>query len=177
MKILGPGYTSPETAYVVNDYPYGYTLRCKIRYWLEYRPKHGFRMWSQTTNPKKLGNPWNKPKASTYCRFGGCMFTDDNGLHVGWTGLSEYCTGAEAQAWLDTYGTGVPLAGQEITRRWVAAKVAYDANRQKDDPLTTGLPEAVKAFASGGTPSKTGCKMADHIDGYDRDDLGESPDR
>ena len=145
MKILA-GHISPETAYVVNDYPYGYTLRCKIRYWIEYKPKLGFRFMSQTTNPKKLGHPWNKPKASTYCRFGGCMFADDNGIHVGWTGLSQYCTGAEAQAWLRDYGAGVPLEGQELCHRWVAAKVAYDANREKGDPLDVGLTEARKAF-------------------------------
>ncbi len=34
IKILN-GHISPETAYVVEDYPYGYTLRCTIRYWLE----------------------------------------------------------------------------------------------------------------------------------------------
>jgi hypothetical protein len=45
-------------------------LRCKIRYWLEFHPKRGFRFVSQTTNPKR-GNVWNKPKASTFMRFGG----------------------------------------------------------------------------------------------------------
>jgi hypothetical protein len=30
-------HTSPETAYLVEDYPYGFRLRCQIRYWLEYR--------------------------------------------------------------------------------------------------------------------------------------------
>jgi hypothetical protein len=61
MQLLS-GHTSPETAYVVNDYPYGYTLRCTIRYWLEYQPKKGFRLWSQTSNPKRPGLVWNKPK-------------------------------------------------------------------------------------------------------------------
>src|SRR5215475_9411123 len=91
MEIL-KGHTSPETAYLVDDYPYGYTLRCKIRYWLEFKPGKGFRFVSQTTNPKK-GHVWNKPKASTYCRFGGCMFLDEKG-HVHWAGLSEYSDGA-----------------------------------------------------------------------------------
>src|SRR5436190_937437 len=100
MEIL-VGHVSPETAYVVADYPYGFRLRCMIRYWLEFHPKHGFRLWSQTSNPKR-GNVWNKPKASTYARFGGCMFLDDAG-HAQWSGLTEYSTGAEAQAWADTY--------------------------------------------------------------------------
>jgi hypothetical protein len=143
MQILS-GHTSPETAYVVEDYPYGFTLRCKMRYWLEFSPKRGFRLMSQTTNPKR-GNVWNKPKASTYMRFGGCMYLDDQG-HVQWSGLSEYCTGAEAEAWAKTYGAGVPEEGHELLRKWIAAKLAYDANRTSGDHLAKGLPEARKAF-------------------------------
>lgn len=143
MQIL-QNHTTPETAYVVDDYPYGYTLRCTIRYWLEYHPKRGFRFMSQTTNPKR-GDTWNKPKASTYARFGGCMFLDDKG-HVQWTGLSEYCTGAEARLWRDQYADGVPEAGRSLLNKWVAAKVAYDTNRTSGDPLNVGLVEARKAF-------------------------------
>jgi hypothetical protein len=146
MKAILKGHISPETAYVVDDYPYGFRLRCKIRYWLEYHPKRGFRLVSQTTNPKR-GNVWNKPKASTYARFGGCMFLDDDG-HVQWQGLSEYSSGAEAKAFSDKYREGVPEAGRDILDRWVAAKLAYDGARQPDDPLDVGLPEARKAFAN-----------------------------
>lgn len=60
------GHTSPETAYVVADYPYSWQLRCKIRYWIEYKAKFGYRLMSQTTNPKRPGEVWNTPKASTY---------------------------------------------------------------------------------------------------------------
>jgi hypothetical protein len=144
MKIL-IGHVSPETAYVVNDYPYGYTLRCKIRYWLDYKPNHGVRLMSQTTNPKRPGEVWNKPKASTYCRFGGCMYLNDEG-HVTWTGLDEYCDGKEAQSFLDNYGPGVPAPAMDLLKRWVASKVAYDANRKQGDPLGVGLREARKAF-------------------------------
>lgn len=143
MQILS-GHISSETAYVVNDYPYGFRLRCKIRYWLEYAPKRGFRLVSQTSNPKR-GDIWNKPKASTYCRFGGCMFLDDN-CHVQWDGLSEYSDGQEAKAWSDKYREGVPEAGRLILDKWVAAKLAYDANRQKGDPLNVGLAQAKRAF-------------------------------
>jgi hypothetical protein len=144
MEIL-KGHVSPETAFTTNDYPYGFTLRCKARWWLEYKPKRGFRLMFQTTNPKKGNAVWNKPKGSTYCRFGGCMFLNDNG-HVQWSGLSEYCTGAEAQAWAEKFGDGVPEAGRELLRKWVASKLAYDANRNRDDPLIVGLSEARKAF-------------------------------
>lgn len=144
MKIL-TGHTSPETAYICSDYPYGFRLRCQIRYWLEYQPKKGFRFWSQTSNPKQAGLVWNKPKASTYCLFGACMFLNDEG-HVKWIGLDQYSTGAEAKAWADTYGAGVPEAGQTLFKRWVAAKIAYDTTRQPGDPLSVGLDAARKAF-------------------------------
>jgi hypothetical protein len=150
MKLLF-GHVSPETAYVVEDYPYGFRLRCKIRYWLEYAPRKGFRLWSQTSNPKR-GNVWNVAKASTYCKLGGAMFLDD-AEHVHWAGLTEYCNGAEAKAWLDKYGTAVPSeAGRDMLQRWVAAKLAYDAARDSHlDPLAKGLPEARAAFLRGGS--------------------------
>jgi hypothetical protein len=65
LKVLA-GHTSPETAYVVEDYPYGFRLRCKIRYWIETKKGHGQRFCSQTTNPKIAGEHWNKPKCGTY---------------------------------------------------------------------------------------------------------------
>lgn len=138
-------HTSPETAYVVADYPYGFRLRCKIRYWLEYQPKRGFRLVSQTTNPKRPGEVWNKPKASTYAQFGGCMYLDEAG-HVQWAGLSEYSSGAEASAWRDQYGEGVPAVGHATLNKWVAAKLAYDGNRTHSDPLSVGLPQAREAW-------------------------------
>lgn len=60
MTLLPNTHTSPETAYLVNDYPYG-GLRCKIRYWLEYSKNKGVRLGSQTTNPRiKDAEVWNK---------------------------------------------------------------------------------------------------------------------
>lgn len=140
------GHVSPETAYVVADYPYGFRLRCTIRYWLEHDAKRGFRLVSQTSNPKR-GNVWNKPKASTYCKFGGAMYLDDAG-HVQWSGLTEYTDGAEATAWVATFGAGVPEAGRDLMTRWVAAKVAYAANRKPGDALVVGLSEARAAFVN-----------------------------
>jgi hypothetical protein len=138
------GHISPETAYIVDDYPYGFRLRCKIRYWLEHHPKRGFRLWSQTTNPKR-DNVWNKAKASTYARFGGCMFLNEEG-HVNWAGLTEYSSGQEAKNFQDKYGDGMPEAGRSTLKKWVAAKLAYDGARQPGDHLAIGLPEAREAF-------------------------------
>jgi hypothetical protein len=144
MTTILKGHVSPETAYVVDDYPYGFRLRCKIRYWLDYHPRRGFRLFSQTSNPK-AGDRWNTPKASTYAKFGGCMFLDEQG-HVHWTALTEYSSGAAAKEWCDKYRDGVPEPGRVMLDKWTAAKLAYDANRNKDDPLSTGLAEARKAF-------------------------------
>lgn len=58
------GHTSEETAFVVDDYPYGFRLRTQIRYWIESNNKRGQRFCSQTLNPKT--GRWNKPKKSTY---------------------------------------------------------------------------------------------------------------
>jgi hypothetical protein len=139
------GHVSSETSYIVEDYPYGFKLRCKIRYWIEYKDKKGFRFVSQTSNPRK-GNIWNAPKALTYDRLGGCMYIEKG--HVKYTGLDEYCSGKEAQEWLETYGDGVSNEdGKDLLRRFVAAKLAYEAARTPEDPLMQGIKEAYQAFA------------------------------
>jgi hypothetical protein len=144
MQILS-GHISPDTAYVVADYPYGFRLRCTIRYWLDAN-RNGVRMMMQTSNPKK-GDIWNKPKAGTYSRFGAALYLDEAG-HVHCAGLTEYTDGAQAAAWRDTYGAGVPESARELMNRWVAAKLAYDAARTKADPLQVGLTEAARAFCA-----------------------------
>lgn len=133
MTVIMHGHVSPETAFVIDDYPYGFKLRCRIRYWLEFSPRHGVRLMSQTTNPKRPGWVWNKPKGSTYARFGGCMYLDDAG-HVQWAGLTEYTDGAEAEAWRATYGAGVPDECKPLMDKWVAAKLAYDARKAAPRP-------------------------------------------
>lgn len=57
--------TTPDSAIVVHDYPYG-SHRTDIRYWMEYskRKDGGYRFCHQTLNPKTKA--WNKPKCGTY---------------------------------------------------------------------------------------------------------------
>ena len=129
IKVLLSGHTSPVTAYTVDDYPYGFRLRCKIRYWLEFTPKRGVRLWSQTTNPKRPGEAWNKPKASTYCKFGGAMFLDQDD-HVQWHGLTEYTDASEAIAWRDQFGAANHPAAVALTDAWIKAKTAYEEKRR-----------------------------------------------
>ena len=87
------GHVSPETAYVVDDYPYG-SLRCTIRYWLEQATKgakqHEWRFVSQTTNPKKPGQVWNKPHPGTYSTLA-VMYLDSVG-HVQCWGTGVWVT-------------------------------------------------------------------------------------
>ena len=61
--IIKEKHTNEENALIVDNYPYGFTLRTKIKYWVE-TTKRGDRFVSQTLNPKT--NKWNKPKLSTY---------------------------------------------------------------------------------------------------------------
>jgi hypothetical protein len=87
----------------VPDYPYGYTLRCSIRYWIETKSGHGQRLVSQTTNPKKAGEVWNKPKASTYTELRVLYLNSDNG-HVESDALSTWATSDKIAAFEAAYG-------------------------------------------------------------------------
>lgn len=129
MRLLQNTHISPETAYVVEDYPYGFRPRRKIRYWLDAHPKGGARLMSRTSNPKLPGPVWNKPKVSTYALFGGAMYLDDEG-HAQWAAPREYISAAERVAWRDTYGPAVPAAIRNRMNAWIAAKVAYEARKE-----------------------------------------------
>lgn len=83
-------HNSPETAYIINDYPYGFRLRTTKRCWVETVPKKGDRYVTQTMNPKT--NKWNKPKKSTYSPVIVMHLNDDN--HVKYSSLSTF-DGAE----------------------------------------------------------------------------------
>jgi|SRR5215472_3126764 len=154
MKML-TGHTSFETAFVVDDYPYGFRLRCKIAYWLERKPKHGYRLVSRTTNPKRPGEVWNKPKASTYCDYAVMLLNEENG-HVTWTGTSAGFSETEhLAAWLDNWGAGLVGDDAKALAVIVKARRAYDAKRKEAAgdapsytlPLDVGLEEAHAAIA------------------------------
>jgi hypothetical protein len=135
MKIL-TGHTSPETAYLVPDYPYGFRLRCQIRYWLDIHPRKGTRFVSQTTNPKVSGTVWNQPKASTYCSLGGAMILTDEG-HVHWTGIHEY-TGLQALLnWCHTYGAALPPAQSAFLDRLITASLARNEAKARGEVFVT----------------------------------------
>src|SRR6476469_6951154 len=79
------GHDSESTAYVIDDYPFGYKLRCKIRYWLDTRTKGVYkdrsRLMSQTTNPRHTAEFWNRPKAGVFGKGLTLMYLNEEG-HV-----------------------------------------------------------------------------------------------
>ena len=143
MQIL-MNHTTKETAYLVEDYPYGFRLRCKIRYWLEYKPGKGYRLVSQTTNPKKPGEVWNKEKASTYSLLGGAMYLDDNN-HVQWAELNEYHI-EDGEAFLATYGHTLPEHGRKELEKYVAIHKAYEAKKATGTEYRQAAREAITEY-------------------------------
>ena len=129
MEIL-KDHASPETAYLVDDYPYGFRLRCKIRYWLEHHQKRGTRFCSQTTNPKRPGEFWNSPKCSTYAYLAGCMYLNEES-HVTWTGLTEYTTAQESIDWYETHKEGLPPEVRGRVKAWINTKIRYEELRDQ----------------------------------------------
>lgn len=73
-------HTSLETAYKVDNYPYGFRLRTSIFYWIETTPKRGDRFCSCTLNPKN--GKMNAPKKSTYYAIAFMYLNEKN--HVTW---------------------------------------------------------------------------------------------
>lgn len=88
------GHNSPETGYLVEDYPYG-GYRTQIRFWLEHSPKKGYRYCSQTKNPKT--GSWNNPKKSTYALIAANMYLDEK-AHCHWRAITEYSSAEECLA-------------------------------------------------------------------------------
>jgi hypothetical protein len=119
------GHTTPETAYIVEDYPYGFRLRCRIRYWLEYKYGQGFRLCSETTNPKTCpGDIFgvNKPKKSTYALLG--VMGLDKKNHLTWTTVDVYMyDGEKLEAFRNAYGSSFDENQNKV---WNAMKKAYD---------------------------------------------------
>jgi len=97
MKKIIYGATTPETAIVVNNYPWGFKLKTSQRYWIE-TTKHGDRFITQTLNPKT--NAWCNPKKSTYSAVlvmttedkDNKTFVDSIGLDLGWSNAEQVAT-------------------------------------------------------------------------------------
>jgi len=129
MKTL-MGHVSPETAYVVDDYPYGFKLRCKARYWIETKPNHGQRMMFQTTNPKVQGaEVWNKPKASTYSRICVLVLNESNG-HITSESITMNTKEADAKAFAERHAEALTGPYEQETLKRI---IAWDRAQSKVD--------------------------------------------
>ena len=113
------GHTSEQTAFVVDEYPYGFNARTKIRYWLEYKKGKGFRFVSQTMNPKT--SKWNSAKPSTYSEFCGFMYQDSKD-YVGWMALNQYSSLTEAKDFLHKYEKFMDKVALDMIKYVIAEK-------------------------------------------------------
>ena len=100
MKNILLGHTSFETAYKVENYPYGFRLKTTMHYWIESTPKKGDRFCTCTINPKN--DRLNATKKSTYVAIG-CMFLNDIG-HVVNNGIGIYTEKEKVTAFIDAIG-------------------------------------------------------------------------
>mgnify|MGYP001557845064 CR=1 FL=1 len=120
MKQFIFNHTNENTAFLVNNYPYGFRLRTKIRYWIETNKK-GDRLISQTLNPKT--NLWNKPKTSVYSSIA-VMFVDDNNylkyqcVNIGWDNEEKF------NAFIQEIGGLNKLNDQQKEQRKIALAVS-----------------------------------------------------
>ena len=100
MKNILLNHTSLETAYKVENYPYGFREKTTMHYWIETTPKKGDRFCSCTINPKN--GRFNAPKKSTYVNIG-CMSLNDIG-HVVNNGIGIYTEKEKVTAFIEAIG-------------------------------------------------------------------------
>lgn len=111
-------HTTPETAYVVQDYPWGFRLRTTIRYWIESKATKngGQRFASQTINPKT--GKWCAPKYSTYSEIL-VMYLDENN-HVKIDGLHYNSDECYINIFKDTHMSNFDEFQKEQLRKLLA---------------------------------------------------------
>jgi len=105
------GCVSFDMAHETEDYPYGHTLRCQRREWLEYKRGHGYRFVTCTSNPKRPGLVWNKPHASTYAALA-VMYLDEKD-HVQWAPFHAGSDEPSIDRYAETYAEGLQGAQEQ----------------------------------------------------------------
>lgn len=112
-----------ETAYQVDDYPYGFRLRCKIRYWIEYRKNHGYRLCTRTTNPTKSSEFWNKCKTFTYTPLSLFLYIEESSGHVKCKGfIRSHGEISELEKYLEDFKDWLPLNQIENVQKYIEIK-------------------------------------------------------
>lgn len=124
MKKYIYNHVSESTAYEVEDYPWGFRLRTKQRYWIETQDKKngGQRFVYQTLNPKT--GTWCKPKKSTYNVIE-ILYIDEKG-HVKREVISRYGMGEE---WKEYVNEFIEIHKDNLTEfQRKEIKIAYAQN-------------------------------------------------
>jgi hypothetical protein len=132
------GYTSMETAYLQEDYPYG-TLRTQRRVWLERAAsgakKDEFRRATQTRNPKITDREyWNKPHYSTYAFWAVLVRLPerrDDGDYLSWEGTGIW--GPDAADEIRAHVSGVYAQLDERERKMYDVLAALNRKRNATD--------------------------------------------
>jgi len=137
------GHVSAATAYVQPDYPYGRTLRCKRRVWVETKPGHGQRVVFQTNDPKRSYEHWNAPKAGTYSALVAIAIEEDPASpeygYVSVHAFTAYRGRAELEEFLAAHGEAVD---PKVAAGW---RAAYD--RQEAKKLASAKAACAQALA------------------------------
>lgn len=103
VDILFPDEINPL---IIPDYPYGFTLRCQMKIWIEYREKFGVRIVTQTSNPKKSELYWNKPKVGNYHKI--VFVALDENKHYSIHALGSYYSKEELTHWHNFFSPYYP---------------------------------------------------------------------
>ena len=101
MKKYLYNHTCEQSAYYVENYPWGFRLKTQVRYWVETSEKSngGQRLVKQTLTPKT--GSWCKPKKSTYS-WVMFMYLDQN-EHVQTDSLGMYSEESEIIRFVETH--------------------------------------------------------------------------
>jgi hypothetical protein len=138
------GHDSPETAYVIADYPHGRALRCKKRIWIETATKGAKkgdrRSVYQTTNPRVGHEVWQNPHASQYSPLVFLYQEGDTGhiktFHTG--GLSVSPASDARFRLLDLYEQ-LPDADRRMYDAWLKLSQKYSPPWDQWAELVDGL--------------------------------------
>lgn len=117
------GHTTEETAYIIQDYPWGYKLRCKQKVWLEYNKSKGFRVCRRTQDPRN--DRWCAIKKDTYTLIAAGLYKNEEG-HVKSAGLSEYSSTKDSEEFLKTWGFCLDEVAMQRLTTWIIKKRKYD---------------------------------------------------
>jgi hypothetical protein len=137
ITVLKPFHTSFETAFLIEDYPFGFRLRCQKKVWIETDKKKGQRLMEQTTNPRNDNKTWNKVKMSTYSEMI-VLFIDNETGYLESDYVSEYNITRESGPFLGKYEDGLTRPQIDRLTQFKAANIAnseglgiYQVGREK----------------------------------------------